>query len=40
LLGISDEPTVAEFKSYFLDVFVARAFRELDSPLGDLPDGM
>jgi hypothetical protein len=29
-----------QFKGYFLDVFVKRAFRELDAPLGDLPDGL
>ena len=40
MLGISDEQITAEFKAYFLDVFVARAYRELDGPLGDLPDGM
>ena len=28
-----------EFKGYFLEVFVKRAFRELDAPLGELPDG-
>jgi cyclase len=40
LLGISDQQIAAEFRAYFLDVFVARAFRELDSPLSDFPDGM
>jgi cyclase len=39
-IGINDAETVAAFKDYFLDVFVKRAYRELDSPLGDLPDGL
>lgn len=38
--GIKDAETVAAFKDYFLDVFVKRAYRELDGPLGDLPDGL
>jgi glyoxylase-like metal-dependent hydrolase (beta-lactamase superfamily II) len=29
-----------QFQGYFLDVFVKRAYRELDAPLGDLPDGL
>ncbi len=40
VLGISDEQMTAEFKAYFLDVFVTRAYRELDGPLSDLPDGL
>ena len=40
MLGISDERVASEFKAYFLDVFVPRAYRELESPLGDLPDGL
>lgn len=39
-IGIKDAETAAAFKDYFLDVFVKRAYRELDGPLGDLPDGM
>jgi cyclase len=38
-IGIRDEQTAGAFKAYFLDVFVKRAYRELDGPLGDLPDG-
>jgi glyoxylase-like metal-dependent hydrolase (beta-lactamase superfamily II) len=40
MLGIQDANTTGEFKAYFLDVFVTRAYRELDQPLGDLPDGL
>ncbi|HEY7404686.1 MAG TPA: MBL fold metallo-hydrolase [Candidatus Angelobacter sp.] len=39
-IGIKDSETVEAFKAYFLDVFVKRAYRELDGPLGDLPDGI
>ena len=39
-IGINDAQTAAAFKDYFLDVFVKRAYRELDGPLGDLPDGL
>ncbi|HEY2360887.1 MAG TPA: MBL fold metallo-hydrolase [Candidatus Angelobacter sp.] len=39
-IGIKDAESAAAFKDYFLDVFVKRAFRELDEPLGDLPDGL
>jgi len=39
-IGIKDAETAVAFKDYFLDVFVKRAYRELDGPLGDLPDGM
>jgi len=39
-IGVKDAETAAAFKNYFLDVFVKRAYRELDGPLGDLPDGM
>ncbi len=39
-IGIKDTGTVEAFKAYFLDVFVKRAYRELDGPLGDLPDGL
>jgi glyoxylase-like metal-dependent hydrolase (beta-lactamase superfamily II) len=39
-VGIKDPDTAASFKDYFLDVFVKRAYRELDGPLGDLPDGL
>lgn len=37
-LGITDPEVLQQFKSYFLNVFVARAYRELDSPLGETPD--
>jgi len=37
-LGITDPDVLQEFKSYFLNVFVVRAYRELDSPLGDSPN--
>ncbi|MGZ4900949.1 MAG: MBL fold metallo-hydrolase [Candidatus Angelobacter sp.] len=39
-IGVKDAETADAFKTYFLDVFVKRAYRELDGPLGDLPDGM
>jgi glyoxylase-like metal-dependent hydrolase (beta-lactamase superfamily II) len=39
-IGIKDAETATAFKDYFLDVFVKRAYRELDGPLGDLPDGL
>lgn len=39
-IGIRDTETVTAFKDYFLDVFVKRAYHELDGPLGDLPDGL
>jgi glyoxylase-like metal-dependent hydrolase (beta-lactamase superfamily II) len=39
-IGIKDTETAAAFKDYFLDVFVKRTYRELDGPLGDLPDGL
>ncbi|HLK52022.1 MAG TPA: MBL fold metallo-hydrolase, partial [Candidatus Angelobacter sp.] len=39
-IGIKDAETADAFKAYFLDVFVKRAYRELDGPLSDLPDGM
>jgi hypothetical protein len=39
-IGIKDAENAAAFKDYFLDVFVKRAYRELDGPLGDLPDGL
>jgi cyclase len=39
-IGIKDPETAAAFKDYFLDVFVKRAYRELDGSLGDLPDGL
>lgn len=37
-LGITDPGVLQDFKSYFLNVFVARTYRELDSPLGETPD--
>ena len=39
-IGIKDAETATAFKDYFLDVFVKRAYRELEGPLGDLPDGL
>ena len=39
-IGIKDAETADAFKAYFLDVFIKRAYRELDAPLGDLPDGI
>jgi cyclase len=39
-IGVKDTETVVAFKAYFLDVFVKRAYRELDGALGDLPDGL
>ena len=39
-IGIKDAETADAFKAYFLDIFVKRAYRELDTPLGDLPDGL
>ena len=39
-IGIKDAEAAGPFKDYFLDVFVKRAYRELDGPLGDLPDGL
>ncbi len=39
-IGVKDTEMAGAFKSYFLDVFVKRAYRELDGPLGDLPDGL
>jgi cyclase len=39
-IGVKSAETAAAFKDYFLDVFVKRAYRELDGPLGDLPDGL
>ena len=39
-IGIKDAETAAAFKDSFLDVFVKRAKRELDGPLGDLRDGL
>lgn len=39
-IGIQDPETTEAFKAYFLDVFVKRAYRELNGSLGDLPDGI
>jgi glyoxylase-like metal-dependent hydrolase (beta-lactamase superfamily II) len=39
-ISIKDAETAGAFKAYFLDVFVKRAYRELDGALGDLPDGL
>jgi hypothetical protein len=40
MVGATGADGVAQFKAYFLDVYVAGAYRELDGPLGDLPDGL
>lgn len=40
LVAATDDVGAEQFQAYFLDVFVKRAFRELDGPLGDLPDGL
>ena len=37
-LGITDPEIQQQFKSYFLNVFVSRAYRELDAPLGESPN--
>lgn len=37
ILGITDEQKLKEFRAYFLNVFVTRAYKELDHPLGDSP---
>jgi hypothetical protein len=39
-IGVKDTETADAFKAYFLDVFVKRAYRELDGALGDWPDGV
>ena len=39
-IGVTDAHTADDFKAYFLDVFIKRAYRELDRPLGDLPNGI
>ncbi|HET7871403.1 MAG TPA: MBL fold metallo-hydrolase [Terriglobales bacterium] len=39
-VGIRNPEAVSAFKGYFLDVFVKRVYRELDGPLGDMPDGL
>jgi cyclase len=40
MVGVAGAQQVDQFASYFLETFVLRAYRELDGPLGDLPDGM
>jgi cyclase len=40
LVGVTSVDKVDEFKSYFLETFVRRAYRELDGALGDSPDGL
>jgi cyclase len=37
-LGVTDPQMQQEFKSYFLNVFVSRAYRELDAPLAETPN--
>ena len=39
MVGVAAD-SVEEFKGYFLDVYVKRAYRELSGPLGDAPDGI
>ena len=39
-VGIADPKSAPQFRSLFLDVFVARAYEELDHLLGDLPSGI
>lgn len=39
-VGVAGDEAVGAFRAYFLEVFVRRAFRELDGPLGELPDGL
>ncbi|HET8888776.1 MAG TPA: MBL fold metallo-hydrolase [Candidatus Angelobacter sp.] len=39
-IGVKDAETAGAFKAYFLDVFVKRAYQELDGALGELPDGL
>jgi len=39
-VGLRDADTVTAFKVYFLDAFAKRAYREIDGPLGDMPDGL
>lgn len=40
MVGVKEAGGVEAFKGYFFDVFVKRAYRELNGPLGDLPDGL
>jgi hypothetical protein len=40
IVGITGADDVNAFKGYFLEMFTRRAYRELDGPLGDLPDGI
>jgi cyclase len=40
LAGPAAASDAKTYSAYFLDVFVHRAWRELDAPLGDLPDGL
>ena len=35
-IGIKGAETVGAFKAYFLDVFIKRAYRQLDGPPSDL----
>lgn len=37
ILGITDEQILKEFRAYFLNIFITRAYKELDHPLGDSP---
>jgi cyclase len=40
MVGVKEAAGVEAFKSYFLDVFIKRTYRERNGPLGDLPDGL
>jgi len=37
IIGINEGKDFQQFRSYFLDVFVSRTFKELNHPLGDSP---
>ncbi len=39
-VGVTGDENLGAFRAYFLDVFIKRAYRELDGRLGDLPDGL
>lgn len=40
IIGINDPKLLPAFKPYFLDVFLRRAYQELDHPLSDLPPAL
>jgi glyoxylase-like metal-dependent hydrolase (beta-lactamase superfamily II) len=39
-VGVTGDDALGAFRAYFLDVFVKRAYQELNGALGELPDGM